>query len=139
MAAATDQAAILWCLAALRPTAANPRPPLLVAAIACGAGACTTSLGLKAQIDRVLQEWRDSCPVYAAHLVGPPTSLAPCPIRCSLEVAFLSALARRLARLLLFALLERRRKGSVRDETLDALLKGVGEEDLIPKRGRHQI
>jgi hypothetical protein len=129
---------VLWLLNAIRPTATVPRPPLLVAALACGAAACTTSLGLKAQIDRILAEWRDTCPAYAEYLVAPgPPTLPPCPIRGALEVAFLGTLARRLSRALLFALLERRRKTSVKDEVLDALLKGVGEADLIPKRGRH--
>ena len=142
LAAPNEQTLVIRTLALLRPNMGCLRPPLLAAVAACGGAACTTSLGLKTQIDKHLEEWRSSCPEYFEYFVGLQQELLgagappPCPIRTALELAHLSLLARRLARPLLFGLLELRTRAPVKDDHLDALLRGVGEDALVPKRQR---
>ncbi len=143
LAAPNDQMLVLSVLQLIRPTRTCLRPPTLAAVAACGGAACTTSLGLKAQIDKHLEEFRASCPEYFQFLVGlraadlgAAAALPACPIHAALELAHLSVLFRRLARPLLFAVLEMRHRRTVKDDHLDGLLRGVGEEGMIPKRQR---
>ena len=142
LAAPNEQTLVIRALALLRPTMGCLRPPLLAAVAACGGAACTTSLGLKAQIDKHIEEWRSSCPEYFEYFVALREDLLgaaappPCPIRSALELAHLSLLARRLARPILFGLLELRTRAPAKDDHLDALLRGVGEDALVPKRQR---